>query len=336
KINRYQTPLLDDGIQYVHVRAVDNAGNISKTVHYKLQISRSPIIISSLHSSTHREGMPEVAKDAEFTWDINPAELVRLKGFLIGISKDTVVEPTQFTTDFSAKFNGLEEGRYFFTVRALDKTNMPGSIFSYEIIVGKAAELDVEKIKKIARQIQEKEQTQEITFIKKRPKIIGPVIDVLFPFDTVKPFTENSFEVYLSPRNISEKYIEGYTIVLDTKKPTLGENINLKSNSFKVKNLKNGTYYLGYKAKYFIINEGRKRYFWSEPQVVTFTVNITLPTSPLISYSEGIVNKIAQRWITIALSFVAIMGALMSIGLGNRINFYMQYIFYKFFTFRKK
>lgn len=336
RITRYQTILLDDGVHYVHVRAIDNAGNVSKTVHYKLQISRSPTQISELKSPTHREGTPENNKDAEFKWEVNPNDLMRVKGFLVGISKDTVVEPKQFTTDFSIKYSGLEEGRYFFSLRTVDKTNTPGTMFSYEIIVGQAGELDIEKIKKIAKELQDKETTKDIAEMKPRTRVLGPTIDLHFPFDTAKAYSANSFDVYISPRDISEKNIEGYSIVLDTKKPAPGEMLNLKNNVFSIQGLKNGKYYVAYKAKYFIQTGETKRYFWTEPQIREFVINVPVISSPILAYSDRIIDRISTRWKAISISLAGLALGLVTIGFGNRIAFRINAFRYRFHIWKMK
>ncbi len=336
RITRYQTVLLDDGVHYVHVRAIDNAGNVSKTVHYKLQISRSPAQISELKSTTHREGTPENNKDAEFKWEVNPNDLIRVKGFLVGLTKDTVEEPKKFTTDFSIKYTGLEEGRYFFTLRTVDKTNTPGTMFSYEIIVGSAAELDIEKIKKIAKDLQDKETAGGVAETKIRPRVSGPIIDLRFPFDTARAYPTNSFDVYISPRNISEKNIEGYSIVLDTRKPSVGEMLNLKSNVFSIKNLKNGKYYLAYRAKYFRQEGGTKRYFWTEPQIREFVIDVPVVSSPVLRYSEYVLDKIALRWKTISIALAGLALGLVTLGFGNRIAFGFNALRYRLYTWKLK
>jgi hypothetical protein len=329
RITRYQTALLDDGVHYVHIRAVDNAGNVSKTVHYKLQISRSPAQVSELKSPTHKEGVPDNAKTAEFKWDVNPPDLPRVKGFLIGISKDTITEPKQFTTDFSIKYENLEEGRYFFALRTVDKTNTPGTMFSYEIIIGSAAELDVEKIKQLAKDIESKE-TESAASRNIRPRIIGPIIDVHFPFDPSKPSTSRSFDIYVSPRNISEKNIEGYSILIDTKKPALEETVNVKGNVFRVTGLKNGTYYLAYRAKYHT-GEGRnKRSFWTDPVIKKFHVEVPIGSSPVMAYSERVIEKISSRWLALSISLMGLVIGLVTIGFGNRIAFSIHALWYRF------
>ena len=42
-VRTYRIPDLDDGVSYFHIRAVDGAGNYSRTVHFPLQVSRNPL-----------------------------------------------------------------------------------------------------------------------------------------------------------------------------------------------------------------------------------------------------------------------------------------------------
>ncbi len=331
KLNRYQTAMLDDGVHYVHVRAIDNAGNVSRTVHYKLQISRTPLQVAELKSPTHQEGKPEKSDAPQFRWDMGRQDLPRVKGFLVGLSKDLIAEPNTFTTDFSADFKDLEEGRYFFNIRAVDKTNYPGTLYNYEIIVGKAGELDINYIKNIAKKIdiyretQRKEAEQRIA----APRYRAPSFALNFPFDTERAFTGKEFSIYISPRNIPERNIAGYSLVLDRKKTMPGDSVTLKSNRFQVKDLKNGTYHLAFKGKYFKMVNGSKRYYWTDPVVRTFSVEIPLEPSPVIAYSEGLYRRLAERWLLISLSMTGLVLSIVTVGFGNRLAFYANLARYR-------
>ena len=62
---------LDDGITYFHIRTVDGAGNMSRTVHYRLQVSANPLAMPVIVSSTHPENGNSTAKNAQLRWAIN-------------------------------------------------------------------------------------------------------------------------------------------------------------------------------------------------------------------------------------------------------------------------
>lgn len=328
KLNRYQTPMLDDGIHYVHVRAIDNAGNVSKTVHYKLQISRSPLQVADLASPTHPEGKPDNSNAPRFKWDITPQDALRVKGFLVGLTKDKIAEPGTFTTDFSTEFSELQEGRYFFNIRAVDKTNYPGTLYNYEIIVGRADKLDLDYIKNIAKKL-DKYQGYEETVRPAIPAPPRPSFVLNFPFDTARAFNGRNFEVFISPRHIPEQNIAGYSVVLDTKKTMPGENVTLKSNVINVRDLKNGTYHMAFKGKYYKVAGGVKRYYWTDPVVKTFTVDMPLEPSPVLAYSEGLFRKLAERWLLISLSMTGLVLSIVTVGFGNRLVFYLNLALYQ-------
>ena len=334
QLTKYQTPLLDDGVHYVHVRAIDNAGNISKTVHYKIQISRTPLQVAELKSATHPEGKPVDSSSPVFQWDISPQELLRTKGFLIDLTKDKVVSPKQFTTDLTASFKDLEEGRYFFNIRAVDKTNFPGTLYSYQIIVGSAEALDIEYIKKIAGKVGEIDQ-EEAQIVKTRKQVIPiPSISATFPFDTSRPYGDTSFEVYLSPRNIKESDIEGFSVLLDRTKSLPDESINLKGNVIKLKNLKNGTYHFAYKARYAKIKAGKKTYQWTTPEIRSFTIEVPMEASPVMAYSDGLAERLSRRWTIIAMSMALLAVSIVTVGFGSRLSFYFNLARYNFRLFR--
>lgn len=49
-------PGLLDGITYFHIRAIDGAGNFSRTIHYKIQVSANPLPMPVVVSPTHPQG----------------------------------------------------------------------------------------------------------------------------------------------------------------------------------------------------------------------------------------------------------------------------------------
>ncbi len=334
RLTRYQTPLLDDGVHYVHVRAIDNAGNVSRTVHYKLQISRSPLQVSDLKSPTHKEGTPEVSNAPGFNWDMNTQDLLRTKGFLVGLTRDKIAEPVTFTTDFSADFRDLGEGRYFFSIRAVDKTNKPGALSSYEIIVGQAEALDLEYIKRVAREMNK--ERPDTTVVKRRAVPRAPAFVLNFPFDTDRSYGGGSFDVFISPRNIREQNVAGYSVVLDKKKTMPGDAVNLRSNVISIKDLKDGTYYLAYKGKYHKTVRGKKVYYWTDPVVRTFTIETPLEPSPVIAYSETVTRRLAERWLLISLSMAGLVLTIAFVGFGGRVAFYANYLAYRMERVLKK
>ena len=135
----YRVADLDDGVSYFHI-PVDGAGNYSRTVHYKLQVSRSPLPAPVVVSPTHPEGKEALLRTPVFRWSIDGRD--RLKGFLYSMSKNTAERPSKFTNDFETTFHNLDDGRYFFSIAAVDRTNTVSRVATYEIIINKAESID--------------------------------------------------------------------------------------------------------------------------------------------------------------------------------------------------
>lgn len=148
-VTSYRIPFLDDGITYFHIRTVDKAGNYSRTLTYPVMCSLTQLPMPDVSSLTHPEGKDSQSDSPEFSWKLE--DDIRVKGYFYGISQDRPVLPKTFTEKTEAVFSGLPRGRYFFTVKALDKTDNPGKIAVYELIVGSAAKLDPDEYKRIAK-----------------------------------------------------------------------------------------------------------------------------------------------------------------------------------------
>jgi hypothetical protein len=125
-----------DGENYYHIRSIDGAGNYSRTIHFPLRISKSPLPIPIVESKTHPEKQSVSVNAPLFYWQMS--ELPRVKGFMYTLSPSPNKRPDTYTEKFAASFAELKEGRYFFRVQAVDKTNTPGRIADYEIVVGQA------------------------------------------------------------------------------------------------------------------------------------------------------------------------------------------------------
>ena len=153
---------LDDGVTYFHIRTIDGAGNMSRTVHYKLQISSNPLAQPIVVSATHPENGISQSTEAVFRWAINDSR--RLKGFVYSISKDTATRPEKFIKDFEIKFSDLETGVYYFNIAAVSTTNQVSRVSTYTFIVGEGA-IDTDYLKDLANRDYEKEVERKINFI---------------------------------------------------------------------------------------------------------------------------------------------------------------------------
>jgi hypothetical protein len=320
-VTEYRTPDLNDGISYFYIRAVDGAGNFSRTVRYKIQVSKNPLSMPVVKSTTHPDGKAAQSANAVLNWSVE--DTARLKGFLYGISKNTIIVPDKFTTDREVTFNNLSQGRHFFSLRSVDKTNALSPIASYEIIVGSAEKLDPEQYIKIAKGIIE-DKTGTIKLLK--PKI--PSIELTFPFDISKAFDNTSFDAEIKTSNFDKKEIVGYSFYIGKQEKQPLDRINSKSNIINVAGLLDGEYFIGVKCRYTQYKNNKKEYFWTEPVLKQFRVEIPAKESPIIAFMKMIITRLAVS-IPASASIIAMILSIMTIGFGAKVSFYSKLFRFK-------
>ncbi len=149
-------PFLPDGISYFHIRAIDRAGNYSRTIHFPLLVSSNPLSTPEVVSQTHEDGKSSEKRDVQFRWKQDGGE--RIKGFYFSFTPESAVVPKEFTEDTSLSFKDLKDGRYFLTVRAVDKTGNPGRIATFELLIGDVKAIDAMEYERMARNIEKEEE----------------------------------------------------------------------------------------------------------------------------------------------------------------------------------
>ena len=310
---------LDDGVTYFHIRSIDGAGNMSRTVHYKLQVSSNPLAMPVVVSTTHPENETSTLSDAVFRWAVNDSR--RLKGFLYSISKDTARKPAKFIQDFEIKFDDLESGVYFFNIAAVSKTNQVSRVATYSFIVGQG-KLDFEYLKDLAK--------EDYGYREPKAKIIAlPGLDITFPFGKAGKYNKGDFTVLLRPLHIAPEKVSGYSVVIGNAKTVPHDKINLKSGILNIAGLTDGGYTLGVKCRYFKTVNGRKKYYWTRPVYKSFTIAIDKGIFPF----EKIYAMIMERFRSNPFTFMAVI-LLFSVtvvyrGFGRRIGFYLKMINYR-------
>jgi len=318
-VTRILLPNLDDGTGYFHIRAIDGAGNYSRTVHFPVKSSINPLPMPIVRSDSHPQGK-SVASDAPvFKWHVDKRE--RLKGFLYGLAAGKVVEPTEFITDFEKKFEKLDDGIYFFSLVSVDKTNQKSEIADYPFIVGTGV-IDKDYLKMIARR-----KTV------KQPKTAGivlpPSLEIVFPFDILKLYTEKSIKGEIRVKGISEKNIIGYSIAAGTEKFVPGKNINSAAPAILIDNLNDGKYIVGVRARYFRKRRGLKRYYWTKPVFSQINVRITPEISPAIRFALNVEEKFKSRALMATAVLFLISLSIIFIGFGTRLQFYIKIKIFK-------
>ncbi len=311
-IRSYRIPDLDDGISYFHIRAVDGAGNYSRTVHYPLQVSKNQLSLPLVVSPTHPESQVSTSRSPRFRWTMG--EKVRLKGFLYSIARDTTARPATFSTDFEAAFEGLEDGRYFFTLAAVDKTNTMGRVAVYEIIVNRAEPLDQAAYERIAKRLEFAPAAGPFV-----PAV--PRIEIVFPFDPNSPFDRGSFEARLVPRNIRPEFITGYSLAAGGELKQAPADVNHAGDTVAFKDLKEGAYYLSARAQYYRIEDGKKTLYWTRPANKSFVISARRDLSPVMAYAEEIQKRLYRHWPAVSVSLLVLALSLVTIGYGTRLGF---------------
>ena len=317
-VTQYTTPDLEDGISYFYIRTVDGAGNFSRTVRYKIQVSKNPLSMPIVNSATHPEGKASDSTNPVLTWKVE--DTARLKGFMYAISKNNIAAPEKFTTDMDIKFNNLAEGRYFFSLRSVDKTNTLSPIATYEIIVGKAARLNPEDYVKIAQEIK-KIQPETIAIKPVKPKL--PSVELNLPFDITTAFEGTSFDAEIKTGNFDKKEIIGYSFYTGKEEKEPQDRITSKSNIINVSGLQDGDYYIGVKARYSQYKKRKKEYLWTDPVIKKFRIELPAKESPLIAFINSIINRLSVN-IPASASIIVMILSVFTISFGAKISFYSK------------
>jgi hypothetical protein len=312
---------LNDGVTYFHIRAIDGAGNMSRTVHYRIQVSANPLAMPLVVSPTHPENDKSMSRDAVFRWAVNDSR--RLKGFLYSLEKDKSLKPDKLIRDFSIDFDNLEKGVYFFNIAAVSKTDQVSRVTTYSFIVGDEAEFDGQYMKDLA------DKDFDMTDKKGRPRPAKPYLEVSFPFAEKGVFNRNSFTGIIRPVNIRRDFVDGYSLVLGADKKNPVNRINHNQDTIKFSDLKNGEYVFGIKARYYRIVRGRKQYYWTEPVFIPFTINFVPGDTPLDRFYAEIAEKLKERKPAAVPIVIILFIALIIWGFGFKIIFYIKLLNYR-------
>ena len=309
---------LEDGVNYFHIRTVDGAGNFSRTIHFRLQVSRNPPAAPVVVSPTHPEGTPVPSPSPTFQWSTDEGE--RLKGFVFSFSNDPLKAPDQFTTNLSMNFSNLANGRYFFKVRSVDATNTFSRTAAYEIIVGEAAPLDPSMYERMAR---DGSATKEPT-PGRVPGVIVPHVAVTLPFDAKRPLARAEFDALVSPRNIAAGSVLGYAYAVTNTRTPPPDAVNLRGAILRVRDLSDGEYYLAVKARYSAVIDGRAETRWTAPAYVRFTVQTPPSDSPVLAALDDTLRRIQARFAAVFMYTVTALVTVITLGFGSRLAFYAR------------
>ncbi|MCZ6676601.1 MAG: Ig-like domain repeat protein [Candidatus Poribacteria bacterium] len=124
---------LEDGIWYFHLRAIDNAGNLSEAVHYRVRIDASAPDTPRIASSSHPAGVWRARSDVDLRWNVG--------GGPSGIAGYSSVLDRQRTTLPDDQINSLQpeltttlaDGIWYFHVRTQSNTGLWSETVHHEI-----------------------------------------------------------------------------------------------------------------------------------------------------------------------------------------------------------
>jgi hypothetical protein len=320
---RVVLPELTDGITYFHIRAIDGAGNMSRTIHYRIQVSAHPMPMPVVVSPTHPRGKSEKDTAPRLVWSVD--DLERLKGFVYSLSKDYVTTPRTFTQDFEAVFSGLEAGNYFFSISAIDKTDQMSQMADYFLTVGNPGKISPEEMLEKLKH-RDVPDNRNIAVIR-RPA--PPAIQITLPFDASKPLAENSFRGLLVARNISAKRMEGYSFYIGSIDREASMTVTQKENIISVDDLKSGEYYISARGQYRLTEGGIGRLVWTDPVKLRLSVKIPDYLSPVQHYGLSILQRFSPRAAAVTIFIMGMSVLTIAMGFGGRLAFYGRLLRYK-------
>ncbi|MBM3211357.1 hypothetical protein FJZ33_03990, partial [Candidatus Poribacteria bacterium] len=125
---------LQDGIIYVHVRALDNAGNKGESGYIAIRIDKEPPSLPDLWSYSHPvEGIWYINPEVSFEW-ISEDKVSGISGYSYKLNNNPLTIPPEVkkTEDVSIKLTVLP-GVNYFHIRGVDKANNWSSTRHYKI-----------------------------------------------------------------------------------------------------------------------------------------------------------------------------------------------------------
>lgn len=128
---------LNNGIYYFHLRSIDKADNFSEPVHYKLMINNRPPDAPTIYSDTHREFIPTDDNSPVFNWEQKDNRSI--KGYSYLLTQDENLEPNNKinTRKKTVKFKNLNEGIWYFKIKACDPFKRWSDSSTYTITIEK-------------------------------------------------------------------------------------------------------------------------------------------------------------------------------------------------------
>jgi len=128
--------LASNSVWYFHLKAYDNAGNVSKMAHYKIQIDSATPTVPKIRSLTHPSGQWTSNSMFELNWQ-SPAAVSGIAGYSFLLDHDpSTVPDEQIVENVTSKtFANLPDGTWYFHLRAKSVTGLWSDTAHYEVRV---------------------------------------------------------------------------------------------------------------------------------------------------------------------------------------------------------
>ncbi len=143
----------------------------------------------------------------------------------------------------------------------------------------------------------------------------------MLPFDPRVPFDRGAFEARLVVRNIRKESVDGYSFAAGVEPKRAPAEVNHPGDTVALRGLEEGTYYLSARARYFRVEDGVKKYYWTPASGVSFEVGARRDLSPVMAYAEDIQKRLYRHWVAVSVSLATLALSLVTIGYGTRIGF---------------
>jgi hypothetical protein len=125
-----------DGVWYFHLKAYDNAGNVSETAHYKIQIDSAMPAVPKVRSLTHPAGQWTSNSTLELNWQ-PPVTASGITGYSFLLDHNQLTVPDEKITEnvTSKSFANLRDGIWYFHLKAQSATGLWSNTANYEVRV---------------------------------------------------------------------------------------------------------------------------------------------------------------------------------------------------------
>jgi hypothetical protein len=291
---------LGDGITWYHIRTIDGAGNYSRAVHYPLKVSRTPLPMPVVESPTHPEGKIVQSNAPVLKWQV--ADIERVKGFLYSLTMNAPSRPNNFTESLSLSFGGLDEGRYFFRIQAVDKTNTPGRSTDYEFIVGKADVIDYAKI------AENDEGGNEEPAKMPAPAVwTPPVCRIISPADG-STSGDRSVSVSVATAAGRSVVFESFEYELWKDGVSVGKGSS-GSERISLRDLADGSYRISVRGRYTVPVNGRKVHGITSQASLAFSVRVIPVETPLMIFGHSVSDTMEKHFLPLFLVLFAAGGS---------------------------